>query len=77
MIIVTFCHLLSPFLPLWSPFVTFNPARDYPQREHGQRKTVSFTLFSAVFLFPEVLAGSLETVKSVKSVLFLMLFSDY
>ena len=73
----TFRHFSTPFSTSFVTFVSFNPARDYLPEEGKDKKTVSFLVFSRVLEHPEVVAGRVESEKSTKSMLFVLLFDDY
>ena len=75
-----FTHFLHLFVTFWHPFVTFccsKGARDYPRRILERQKTAEMTLFSAVFCFPGLLAGRVESEKRAEKHDLLMLFCDY
>ena len=74
---MTFRHLLTPFCHPLTAFVTFNPARDYPEVNRKQRKTVLFPLFSAVSRIPDSFAGRVEMWKTEENGVFDAVFSCF
>ena len=70
-------HLLTPFVHLLDTFLISKGARDYLVESRKQRKTVLFPLFSLVLGIRYLVAGRVETEKSVENSVFYAVFRAF